>query len=297
MKKDKKQPNAETTPLLCTSDSTFQTDANENVTAASPLVLPPTSPPPPPPSNDELSQAATTSNKSAKSRRSKKKQSSDGASTKSGKSKTNKSIRRASIKKKREGPQRTIFHVLFDLLRAASILANIMMLFNQLLPFVLLKENNTVLQVAVRIYMTIFGLYFVLSEMRISILKRMAAFNTHWILRGFMYTFIGLIGMEQALAIKVEDIAAGTASVFLMDYGTLIATLFISGTQWLMIGVGMLYTLLGVLCMQGWYDRLEEEHDEKIKLYKAVKRKHREEAKRKKKLEESLEWFADKEIV
>lgn len=79
--------------------------------------------------------------------------------------------------------------------------------------------------------------------------------------------------MEQDLAVKVEDIASGTgaSSILGPDYGTLFASLYMSITTWLMIGVGLLYTILGLLCMQRWYERLEKGHREKIKEWKRKK--------------------------
>ncbi len=94
----------------------------------------------------------------------------------------------------------------------------------------------------------------------------------NWILRGFVYSFIGLIGLEQDLAIKVEDIAAGTNSVFGPDVGTLFAMLFVSITTWIVIGVGIVYTVLGLLCLQGWYERMEKDHTEKIIEWKRKKK-------------------------
>ncbi len=79
--------------------------------------------------------------------------------------------------------------------------------------------------------------------------------------------------MEQDLAIKVADIAAGPASVLGPDYATLFATLFMSITTWLMIGVGILYAILGLFCMQGWYERLEKEHKQKVKEWKQKKKR------------------------
>ena len=71
--------------------------------------------------------------------------------------------------------------------------------------------------------------------------------------------------MEQDLAIKVEDIAAGKRNVLGPTYGVLFATLFMTITTWFVIGVGIVYTLLGLLCCQRWYERLENEHTEKVK--------------------------------
>lgn len=131
-----------------------------------------------------------------------------------------------------------------------------------------------------RSYLAIFCFSFILTESRIPLLQKIGIDN--WILRGFIYSFIGLIGMEQDLAVKVEDIVAGTASVLGPDFGTLFATLFMSITTWLMIGVGVLYTVLGMLCMQGWYERLDKEYREKVKEWKQKKKRDEDFEKQKK---------------
>ena len=113
-----------------------------------------------------------------------------------------------------------------------------------------------------------FYFIFVLIESRV--LRGLAYSN--WILRGFVYSFIGLIGLEQDLAKKVEDIAAGTTSVFGPDIGTLFAMLFVSITTWIIIGVGALYAVLGLLCLQRWNERMEKDHTEKVNEWKRIKK-------------------------
>jgi hypothetical protein len=113
-----------------------------------------------------------------------------------------------------------------------------------------------------------FYFIFVLIESRV--LRGLAYSN--WILRGFVYSFIGLIGLEQDLAKKVEDIAAGTTSVFGPDIGTLFAMLFVSITTWIIIGVGAIYAVLGLLCLQRWNERMEKDHTDKVNEWKRKKK-------------------------
>jgi len=110
--------------------------------------------------------------------------------------------------------------------------------------------------------------------------------------------------MEQDLAVKVEEIAAGTSSYILgPDYGTLFASLFMSITTWIMIGVGVLYTVLGLLCMQRWYERLEKAHGEKVKEWKREKKREKDSRKQnedyqqyeKDRREGRGEWYDDLE--
>ncbi len=77
--------------------------------------------------------------------------------------------------------------------------------------------------------------------------------------------------MEQDLAIRVEEISAGSASVLGPDFLTLFAMLFINVTAWTIISVGILYILLGAVCLQGLYDRLEKEHRENVSEWKRKK--------------------------
>ncbi|EJK65646.1 hypothetical protein THAOC_13474 [Thalassiosira oceanica] len=274
------QNNAETTPLLGTIEDG---DGRAKGTAESRPPRP-LHPPPPPPSIDESSQSQGATTKSSKSKRRKKRQKSVQAKIKE------------QLQKRIEGPQRSICHVTFNLIRIVAVVANFMMLAQQLLPLVLLKEESTLLQNAVRAYMIIFCVSFIVLELRIPLLSRIAMPNSNWILKGFMYSFIGLIGMEQDLALKVEDIAAGTSSLLNPDYGTMIATLFLTLTTWIMIGIGAVYTLMGLLCMQSWYENMEKKHRERVREWKKKKKKERDDAKKKRDMEQQEEragWFAD----
>lgn len=235
--------------------------------------------------------------KSGKSRKKKKTTNNDASSLKS--SKSNK-----AKKKKKEGPQKSICHHLFDFVRYLAIIASSMMFTMQMIPLVIVGGESTWLQIAVRFYLAIFCLSFVLTESRIPFLQKIVSPHNNWILRGFLYSFIGLIGMEQDLAVKVEEIAAGTSSYILgPDYGTLFASLFMSITTWIMIGVGVLYTVLGLLCMQRWYERLEKGHNEKVKEWKREKKREKDSRKQtedyrqyeKDRREGRGEWYDDLE--
>jgi len=161
--------------------------------------------------------------------------------------------------------------------RYLAILASCMMLLMQIIPMMILGDESTWLQIAVRSYLAIFCISFVLTESRIPFLQRILSPHSNWILRGFLYSFIGLIGMEQDIALKVEEAAlsprsSSASSILGPGYGTLFATLFMSITSWIMIGVGVLYTMLGLFCMQGWYGRMEKAHGEKVREWRDKKK-------------------------
>jgi len=287
------EPIMESTPLLEDEEAQalnkegYDSVPDEEESAAVPIMgdsshlgtmapPPAAAPPPPPPSNDPQSSTNDINNNTK--RNSSSNNSLSGSSTtqsiKSGKSGKSSSTRRrkkknannnnskSTKKKKPDGPQKSICHLLFDSVRYLAILASSMMLLMQLVPLYILKSESTWLQIAVRSYLAIFCLFFILTESNIPILRDLLSKFAHsnWILRGFLYSFIGLIGIEQNLAIKVADIAAGTTnSVLGPTYGTLFASLFMDITTWTMISVGILYFVLGLLCMQKWYETKEEE--------------------------------------
>ncbi|KAK1734200.1 hypothetical protein QTG54_015203 [Skeletonema marinoi] len=211
----------------------------------------------------------------------KKKRGGDALSNNSTSSTSKRSLKNKEDKTKKkkkqssDGPQKTVPHFLFDIVRYLAIFASGAMLFMQILPIVVLdKDEITGLQYFVRVYLIIFCASFILLESRIPLLRRPA--HDNWILRGFMYTFIGIIGMEQDVAIKVEDIASGTANILGPDYGTLFASLSIAITTWIMVGVGVLYMILGTMCLQKWYERLEKEYQDKVGEWKRKKKREKE---------------------
>jgi len=233
--------------------------------------------------DDDASRSRSTrsgSRRSAKSRRRKKKKGDNASSTCGG-------LSDRKIKRRKQGPPKTFCHILRDGLRYLAIAASSMMLMVQIVPLVFFWGKTTWLQVAVKSYLVIFCASFVVTESHVPLLRRFT-FHTNWIIRGFLYTFIGLVGMEQDLAIQVGQVAMGTRNVLGPTYGILFATLLMSITTWFITGVGLVYTLLGLLFFQGWYERLEKEHREKVEEW--TQREKREKCSRDRQ-ENRGEWY------
>ena len=230
--------------------------------------------------DDTTSHQSQLSKKSSGRRSKKKRGGGGGGESSSHSARSSKSKKKKSKQQQQQydGPKKSIFHLAFDMVRYMAILASCMMLLMQIIPIVILDEGEiTGLQYFVRIYLIIFCISFVLLESRIPLLRGIT-FPAHnnWILRGFMYTFIGVIGMEQDVAIKVEDIASGTSNILGPDYGTLFASLSIAITTWIMVGVGILYMILGMMCLQRWYEKLDEEYRNKVTEWKRKKKREKE---------------------
>ncbi|KAL7525617.1 hypothetical protein ACHAWF_003819, partial [Thalassiosira exigua] len=279
----------EATPLLAQSAAPSESQRADEESGGGALAPPPAAAPPPPPTSSgeegdkdggeysrlkdepnksslaksgsqqslDRSSKSSKSGKSGRSGKSKRRKKSGGdASVRSGKSKKEK-----KEKKKNDGPQKSCFHLLFDAVRYLAVLASFLMFAQQAVPLLVLRKESTWLQIAVRSYLAIFCLSFMIAESRIPFLKRISSPHDGWVLRGFLYSFVGLVGMEQDIAIKATDIASlGPASILGPDYGTLFATLYMSVSAWIMIGAGALYAILGMLCLQGLYEKMEKGH-------------------------------------
>ena len=121
-------------------------------------------------------------------------------------------------------------------------------------------------------------------------------------LRGFLYTFIGVIGEEQDIALRLQDFASsGASSILGPDFGTLFASLVMGITTWIMISVGVVYFVLGLFCMQQWYEKMVKDYRGKMKEWKDKKKREKDFQKEKedyKKYEEDrregrAEWYDD----
>jgi len=84
--------------------------------------------------------------------------------------------------------------------------------------------------------------------------------------RGIIYSFIGLIGMEQSIAMRVDMLHLDHVASTKLQ----IASIFLHVTAYAMTCLGGFYFLLGVSCMKEFRDRMrrleKEEKDERVSL-------------------------------
>jgi ABC-type glucose/galactose transport system permease subunit len=103
-----------------------------------------------------------------------------------------------------------------------------------------------------------------LNESEFYALTRDSKLLRIWIFRGVFYAFIGVLGLN-------EHAAAGSN----FDEGYKhrdVAINCIVIVAWVMILIGMLYVLMGVLCLQLVYNRLEEAYLERLARSREVRR-------------------------
>lgn len=154
--------------------------------------------------------------------------------------------------------------VFFYLVSFLAIMESLCLLATQIIPIVTAYPNVDYLFVALRCYVSGFCIVFILVELNVPVpfLQNNKAFQD-FISRGFLYSFNGLVGLEQAYNARVEDISKHASSKYHIGW----IPLFMQLSSWAMVTIGHFYILMGLLCMKQLRDRLKEEYQNHLDEY------------------------------
>ena len=100
-----------------------------------------------------------------------------------------------------------------------------------------------------RCYLAIFAFLFFLIEIELPCISSPTLQN--WIFRGFLYTFFGVVQMEQGLAM-VADGSFPKLPPFsqVFTFNIQWTLLFIQISSWLIVSIGVIYFFCGIACLQ-----------------------------------------------
>ena len=165
-------------------------------------------------------------------------------------------------------PRRNCCHGLFIIINIIAVAACLLLILSQVLPIFVVKEVQTILQLTLRGYLTFFCLIFIFAEMELPLPFVRSSQSLHnFISKGFNYTFVAIVAMEQAQADLVEEfIKKRTNDPMGMDLSWFHA-LFVEIPAWVMLGVGALYMVMGILCMRPVRDRCREDYARRMEEY------------------------------
>lgn len=165
-------------------------------------------------------------------------------------------------------PRRNCCHGLFIIINIIAVAACLLLILSQVLPIFFVKETQTILQLTLRGYLTFFCLIFIFAEMELPLPFVRSSQSLHnFISKGFNYTFVAIVAMEQAQADLVEEsIKKRTNDPMGMDLSWFHA-LFVEIPAWVMLGVGALYMAMGILCMRPVRDRCREDYARRMEEY------------------------------
>lgn len=151
---------------------------------------------------------------------------------------------------------------IFKLISTFAVLVHLAMLAAQILPGIFIDIDN--LEITLRVYICIFLLACICIEME-WLFKNSLVSN--FIARGIIYSFLGLIGMEQGIAVRVDmlhlDHVASAAAQF--------ASLFLQITSWIETCLGYFYIVMGLFCMKAMRDNVRAKEKERLEILKEMK--------------------------
>ncbi|VEU45080.1 unnamed protein product [Pseudo-nitzschia multistriata] len=174
-----------------------------------------------------------------------------------------------------EPPPQNYCVKIFSTITVFALVTNLSMIVSQVLPMFLYPlDDFEPSLLALKIYMCVFAIIFIVVEVDNDSVPffRDAVFLKTYSTRGFLYTFFGLVCFELAHSEETQKMIEESKrkyATFDVAWFALIDTI----AAWELISLGILYFLMGILCLQNIPDRWVREE-------RRIWKKYREEAKR-----------------
>jgi hypothetical protein len=167
-----------------------------------------------------------------------------------------------------KSPMKNFFLHFFHWFEALAIISCLGVLTTQLIPLIVVPLNELgFLQTVLRAYVSLFSVTFILVELRVTLgfLKKSHLLQTYFS-RGFLYTFLGVIGMEEAYSGRIDDMVHHAST----DFHVAWAPLFMQISSWLVFVIGCVYMIFGVCCLQLVRDNLDKQHKKQVKEFQSL---------------------------
>lgn len=155
-------------------------------------------------------------------------------------------------------PMRNCCHSFFIFIQIFAIIANLCMISIEIVPMYVgtLKRLDIIL----RCYFAFFCTFFILAEFELF----QSSLN-NWMLRGFLYTFLGMVSKEQHVAMLANETLIAPKQYW---NDVKWPSIFVEVTSWSFMGIGCLYFLLGVFCLKALRDRFRNKFQTRMRVYK-----------------------------
>jgi hypothetical protein len=157
-------------------------------------------------------------------------------------------------------PPRSCLYTVFVIFSALAVLVTGMMVLSQILNVAILKSTKgAIIQQILRVYVLVFCTMFILAELQFEQFLRLVPPMKNWIYRGFLYSFVGIIGIEESYAALAEKYPNKP------NIQEEMASLFLRITSYAMFIIGFLYIAMGLLCLKGVWEKLKDSYNEQVK--------------------------------
>lgn len=149
--------------------------------------------------------------------------------------------------------------IFFDVVQNIATIVSLCLLLSQILPIFFMNDSSTTIgpvQMALRCYMSVFCIGAICAEQEALSINNVPLLKS-WILRGLVYSFLGLVGLEESAAINYKT--TGTPSLSFED-----ASVFILMSSFAMVFMGVTYFLMGIMCLGMVRDNLRSKYKSKV---------------------------------
>ena len=150
-------------------------------------------------------------------------------------------------------PTRRPMHRFFRFVSLLAILAAVAMAIGQVVGIFFFDVGP--IQYVMRIYVVALCVMVVFNECEWTKYTKESSILRNWVTRGLIYSFVGVLGLEENdTSTNRSDNVTGQEA----------ADIYTKAVAWLMLGVGMLYFLMGITCMQRIYKKQREDFEERV---------------------------------
>lgn len=157
-------------------------------------------------------------------------------------------------------PPRSCLYTLFVIFSSLAVFITGMMVLAQILNVAILKSTKgVIIQHILRVYVLVFCIMFILAELQFERFLKLVPSMKNWMYRGFLYSFVGIIGIEESYAALAEEYPQMPS----LQEG--MVSLFLRISSYAMFAVGLIYIAMGLLCLRGVWERLKISYDEQVK--------------------------------
>lgn len=178
-------------------------------------------------------------------------------------------------------PSQNPFLWLFHCVNGSAVVASLCLLTTQIIPFIVSPSNQvstifSALNLFLKFYITLICIVFLLVETDVPFpVIRNSIILQSFLPRGFLYSFLGLVATVESYSDRVQSFLAKEKN----DDVTW-AAIFMQVSAWLMLGVGLVYMFMGILCLGQVFQRLKDDEREEWKQYREAMREWRNRAKK-----------------
>ena len=140
--------------------------------------------------------------------------------------------------------KRSCVHRFFRFVKFITVVSSLMLFIGQCVAIFYGRASRV--QIVLKLYVMAFCCIIIMNEMEWTRLATDSRLLTNWMGRGFSYSFVGLVSVEEN-DVMVKFMNVGLANKTQM--------MFIEAVGYMMVAVGVIYFALGVSCCKSVSDR------------------------------------------